>query len=218
MKKALSVGVLFFVIGGLIGLGIGKMWWRNAPASDTAKVSDAAELNTATAAFPQGVGDQPTDQAGAKQDNAETMKKDEVMKASDADTSKKAEPAAVPAASEHMDEKMAATGGSSAVSAGDQAPGMQVTLTAVSLEHAGWAVIHEDKSGKPGSILGAQRLDGGSHSNVVVDLLRATTAGGTYYAMLHSDNGDRTFDYKIDVPLVDGSGNPVMTRFTAVAQ
>ncbi|MDP3772115.1 MAG: hypothetical protein Q8Q94_01915 [bacterium] len=215
MKKALSIGVLFFVIGGLIGLGIGKMWWRNAPTSETAEISDAAQLNTASALFPQEVGDQPLDQMAPKEKSEEAMKADEAMKAG-TDTSKQVETAAMPA-QEQGGQKMTADD-SSAISGGDQAPGVQVALNAVAVKHAGWAVIHEDRNGKPGNILGARRLDGGSYSNVVVDLLRATTAGGTYYAMLHSDNGDRIFDYKIDVPLIDGGGNPIMVRFTAVAQ
>lgn len=210
MKKTASIGVLFFVIGGLIGLGMGKMWWRGAPVSETGEVSEVGQLDTVAAMFPQGAGNQLVDRTAPKENGSETMK-------TDSDTSKKLEPTVMPGLSEQSGQKMAA-GISSVISVSNQASSMQVLLTAATLEHAGWAVIHEDRGGKPGNILGAQRLNGGTHSNVIVDLLRGTNAGGIYYAMLHGDNGDRTFDYKVDVPLIDGTGNPVMVRFMAVVQ
>lgn len=99
----------------------------------------------------------------------------------------------------------------------DQNEGVRIILDSVTLKESGWAVIHEDSDGTPGRILGAQLFDPGTTEPSVVDLLRGTLAGNTYYAMLHSDNGDRSFIPKQDPPLLDGEGNPIMMRFQATA-
>jgi len=85
----------------------------------------------------------------------------------------------------------------------------------VMLEKDGWVAIHEDNGGKPGKILGAQLFSAGKHDAGTVDLLRATTAGGVYYAMLHVDDGDHAFDALKDMPVSGADGNPVMAKFTA---
>ena len=101
------------------------------------------------------------------------------------------------------------------ISVNDQPEGVRVALNAVSFEESGWAVIHEDDTGKPGRILGAQLFDKGTTTPGTVDLLRGTLAGNTYYAMLHHDNGDHAFDPKKDEPIVGDDGLPVMMKFQA---
>ena len=99
------------------------------------------------------------------------------------------------------------------VSADDQAAGSTVSVS-VNASKPVWVVVHEDSEGAPGSILGAQLFATGSHEGVV-DLLRGTEIGQEYYVMLHSDDGDRKFDYKKDLPVKDATGAVIMHGFMA---
>lgn len=107
--------------------------------------------------------------------------------------------------------------GGNAVAVNDQAPGLRVAVAMVTLARDGWVVIHEDRDGKPGNILGAQRFGSGANQSGSVDLLRSTEEGRVYYAMLHSDDGDRAFDHAKDLPLTDPQGNVILMRFVAAA-
>lgn len=108
----------------------------------------------------------------------------------------------------------ALSGAKNSLSVNDQTAGNMVSVSSAVLESAAWVAIHEDNAGKPGKILGAQMFPSGTHSGAV-DLLRATTAGGVYYAMLHADDGDHAFDAAKDMPVKDAGGNPVMVKFVA---
>lgn len=90
-------------------------------------------------------------------------------------------------------------------------PGNAVKISKVVFERDGWAAIHEDRSGKPGSILGAKLFPSGATENSEIELLRPT-ATGTHYAILHADDGDRKFDYVKDAPILE-NGQPVFTKF-----
>lgn len=105
--------------------------------------------------------------------------------------------------------------GISTVSADNQAAGNTVSV-AVKAEKETWVAIHEDVNGKPGKILGAQLFVKGTHTGVV-QLLRPTTAGMKYYAMLHADNGDRKFDPAEDKALIGSTGAMIEDEFTASA-
>lgn len=94
----------------------------------------------------------------------------------------------------------------------DQFPGNQVQLKAVSFSDSGWAAVYEDRDGEPGNILGAQRFDAGEHTGTV-DLTRGTEEGSLYYVILHRDDGDREFDFKIDTQLLDEDGNRIEMKF-----
>ena len=98
----------------------------------------------------------------------------------------------------------------------NQSAGNAVVLSSVALTHDAWVAVHEENNGKPGKILGAQLFPAGIHSGNV-DLLRETTAGGNYYAMIHKSDGDHTFDAAKDMPVKDAEGNPVMVKFTATS-
>ena len=103
-----------------------------------------------------------------------------------------------------------------AIVVSSQKPGIMISISKIVFEKGGWVVIHEnDGTGKPGKILGAQLFDPGSWDNGKVELLRGTEDGGTYYAMLHQDNGDRAFDPKLDTPILGSNGAPIMMEFTA---
>lgn len=103
--------------------------------------------------------------------------------------------------------------GSNAVSVSNQLPGLTAIIDSVSLGASGWVAIHEDRDGNPGNILGAVWLPEGTHKTVPVELLRATVPTNMYYAVLHSDDGDKTFDYKIDTPINDSAGAPIAVQF-----
>jgi hypothetical protein len=99
----------------------------------------------------------------------------------------------------------------------DQVPGVSVEVSALSIEQSSWIVIREDNgAGAPGKILGAQLFDAGTGSGKV-DLLRGTEEGKTYYAMIYTDNGDRSFDPKTDTPILRDDGTPVSMAFKATA-
>ncbi len=99
----------------------------------------------------------------------------------------------------------------------DQKPGTTVVVSAINIDKSSWAVIREDDgTGHPGKILGAQLFDPGTNAGTV-DLLRGTQDGNTYYAMIYTDNGDRAFDPKTDLPLIGPDGQPVTATFKASA-
>lgn len=104
------------------------------------------------------------------------------------------------------------------VSVEDQKPGDGVVIQSITLATNGWVVIHDDNSGKPGHILGAHRFNAGTYTGRDVELLQQTEEGRVYYAMLHADDGDKQFDYRVDLPVKDETGNPVMMRFVATSK
>ena len=92
-----------------------------------------------------------------------------------------------------------ATGGLVTVS--DQSAGNTVLVANVTLPQDGWIVVHEERNGVVANALGAVRRDAGTHTDVLVKLLRPTLAGKTYWIIPYKDNGDRKFDLKTDFPL-----------------
>jgi hypothetical protein len=98
----------------------------------------------------------------------------------------------------------------------DQFPGNVVYLSSVQLAKGGWVVIHKDNAGTPGAIIGSAWFDKGINPGKVT-LSESTVEGKTYYAMLHSDNGDKVFDVTKDLPLKDANGNVIMKMFKATA-
>lgn len=103
-----------------------------------------------------------------------------------------------------------------AISASNQPAGGFVDVDIVKFENPGWVVIYEERDGKAGNILGAQLFDAGTFTGKV-DLLRETIAGGTYYAVLHTDDGDREFDFTKDLPIEDSFGGFITAVFVATA-
>ena len=96
-----------------------------------------------------------------------------------------------------------------------QGAGNLVVVTEVRVLQPTWVAIHEDVNGVPSNILGAQLFDAGVYSGTVV-LLRNTESGRKYYAVLYKDNGDRTFDYVVDLPVERVSGGFIFALFTTV--
>lgn len=98
----------------------------------------------------------------------------------------------------------------------DQFPGNIVYLSSVQLSNPGFVAIHADKDGKPGEMLGYQYFDKGINPGKVT-LTKSTVEGGTYYAVLHVDNGDKKFDASKDAHIKDSKGNDIMKVFKATS-
>lgn len=94
-----------------------------------------------------------------------------------------------------------------------QTAGMEARVAKVMLKTAGWVVVHEIDGGHVLNALGARRLDVGTHTNVAVELLRTTDPGHDYAVILYADNGNKEFEIRGDLPLIDSSGNPLMQIF-----
>ncbi len=96
----------------------------------------------------------------------------------------------------------------------DQYPGNVVYLTSVQLSSPGWVVIHSDASGKPGDIIGSAYFASGINPGRIT-LTKSMIDGGTYYAMIHADDGDKKFNVAKDLPLKNAAGNIIMQIFHA---
>lgn len=96
----------------------------------------------------------------------------------------------------------------------DQFPGNVVYLSSVQASQPVWVAIHKDDNGKPGKIIGQAKFAAGINPGRI-NLSEPTIDGGTYYAMMHTDNGDATFDETKDVPLKDEKGDIIMKIFRA---
>ncbi len=100
------------------------------------------------------------------------------------------------------------------ISMSNQFPGNIVYVSSVSFTNGGFVAIHKDNNGKPGAIIGTQYFDAGTRPGTI-NLTEKTVEGGTYYAMLHSDDGDKVFDATKDLPLNDAAGAVIMQTFKA---
>ena len=98
----------------------------------------------------------------------------------------------------------------------DQYPGNVVFLSSVQLANGGWVVVHADKNGQPGEVIGSAYFEKGINPGKIT-LTKPTVEGGIYYAMLHSDDGDKKFDLAKDLPIKDSKGNIIMKLFRAAA-
>ncbi len=65
----------------------------------------------------------------------------------------------------------------------------KVAIARVTAPQDGWIVIHAQKDGKPGPILGFAPVKAGNNENVLVEIDPAM-ASPTVYAMLHVDAGE----------------------------
>jgi hypothetical protein len=98
----------------------------------------------------------------------------------------------------------------------DQYPGNVVYLNSAQFANPGWVVINADSSGTPGAILGQSYFTAGINPGKIT-LSSPMVDGGTYYAVMYSDNGDQKFNTSIDKPLTDSNGNVIMKVFHASA-
>ncbi len=101
--------------------------------------------------------------------------------------------------------------GSSGIVVADQKTGAEVKIGNVVLAKQGYVVIHADENGKPGKILGVSALLNAGETRDVTVKLRVEP-GVSYWAMLHSDNGNKKFS-DADQPTTNERGEVVMKRF-----
>ncbi|MGM0629297.1 MAG: DUF7282 domain-containing protein [Patescibacteria group bacterium] len=100
----------------------------------------------------------------------------------------------------------------------DQEAGDAVFVSDMDLTESRWIVVHEDRDGELGNILGA-RLFPATANDGSVNLLRETEEGKSYYAVLYKvaerekDKG-RRFDASRDVPLIKEGGEMKKVLFS----
>lgn len=102
-----------------------------------------------------------------------------------------------------------------AILAENQTPGISAKINFASFPEGGYIVIHEEKNGAPGLILGSvSHLLPGESKDLEVMLSRKSVDKENLFAMLHKDNGDGVFKASDDSPIKDDEGNIVMMKFT----
>jgi hypothetical protein len=101
------------------------------------------------------------------------------------------------------------------VTAINQKAGLTVAVSSMTLAQPAWLVVTETIDGIS-RYLGAQYFDKGTRTNGVIELLRGTVAGHAYDVVIRSDNGDHTFDPKLDTPLTNASGKQIASSFVAL--
>lgn len=98
-----------------------------------------------------------------------------------------------------------------------QASGTEVFIEKAFLPKGGYVVIHKEKDGKPGEVVGVSKLlKSGPNNNFTVEISKNSIEGDVFYAMLYGGNGDGKFDITTDKPTLDNSGNPVFIKFNIV--
>jgi len=92
-----------------------------------------------------------------------------------------------------------------------------VTIDYVVSVGPGWIVIHNDKNGKPGDVIGYSPVADGVNSNVAVTI-NTNKKTDTLWAMLHTDSGKMgTFEFPKGDPPVKEMGAIVMQSFKITA-
>ena len=128
---------------------------------------------------------------------------------------KKGTPAEQPTTSP-TDTASASPIGTNRITMTDQYPGNVVYLSSVQVAEPSWVVIQKNASGVPGAIIGSLHFDAGINPGKIT-LSQPTLEGGTYYAVIYTDDGSGTFSATTDQPRKDANGNIIMQTFKASA-
>ncbi len=100
------------------------------------------------------------------------------------------------------------------IAVGSQGETNTLDASMMVLTDPSYVVVHEDNNGQPGKIIGVSKLVGpGMVHGVSVPLSRNAIKGEKLYAMLHKDNGDKTYS-GTDQPVVSKSGEPILMIVT----
>ena len=106
-----------------------------------------------------------------------------------------------------------------AASLDSQLPGPVVFIKHIEMKDDGWLAVHTDQNGAPSpNILGALYLKAGTYDSQTVSLLKGTTDGNHYWLVAHTDDGDHSFDYQLDLPRRDEKGNIEAVKFSVAAE
>ena len=104
------------------------------------------------------------------------------------------------------------------ISVDNQRAGESVQVAGVTFTAPGWVAVREVSNGVFGNVLGAAWFPAGTHTNVMVELLRSTEGGEEYAVVLYTDTADdRQFLLEQDKLITDQAGKIVMSPFTTVA-
>ena len=200
MKNTILVGVILFIVGTLVGLGADRVYLKRKSTTNYEWTGKQAGENSPEA---MGTSADGTGIGGGEGGGTDM--------ASIVDGNKMPGGIAGPS----LTGQTQISTGKNSIFVEDQKPGNTVAIQSLALGTDGWVVIHDDKGGAPGHILGAHRFNTGTYIGQNVELLQETEGGKVYYAMLHTDDGDKKFDYRVDLPVKDETGNPLMMRFIA---
>lgn len=96
---------------------------------------------------------------------------------------------------------------------GKQAIGGSIFITKAVFAVNGYVVVHEDKDGAPGAVIGSSAILAGEQEGIIVVLNRNTTPGEILWAMLHIDDGDGEYS-SADEPIVNKDGFIPMVPFS----
>ncbi|MBI5134076.1 MAG: hypothetical protein HZA81_01700 [Candidatus Taylorbacteria bacterium] len=103
--------------------------------------------------------------------------------------------------------------GANAINVNTQAAGGKINVSFAVLEKGGFVAIHEAVAGEPGRIVAASALlKAGESSDISIQLAERSEVGERYIAMLHTDDGNGTFDETADTPVIE-NGGPIMIEF-----
>lgn len=97
--------------------------------------------------------------------------------------------------------------------ASSQKAGMNVAVSKVVVNKPTWVVVYDNVNGKPGNTMGAHLFF--TTGSGTVTLLRATTAGTTYFVGVRADNGDRKYARATDKAITNADGSEVISTFVA---
>ncbi len=90
-------------------------------------------------------------------------------------------------------------------------------ISEVLTDRPAWIVIHADKNGQPGKMIGRQPVPAGRSENVVVTLA-VMSATRHLHVLLYQDVGTpRVFEPELDV-LIFQNGKPVSAEFDQIVQ
>lgn len=96
----------------------------------------------------------------------------------------------------------------------NQKPGRFVNVGRAVLSKKGYVTIHQEEGGAPGAIIGfSSLLNPVESKNFSVTLNRKSVVGENFYAMIHWDNSNGTFNPAEDMAAKDKDGNIVMAKF-----
>ena len=89
----------------------------------------------------------------------------------------------------------------------------RVKIAQVVSDGQGWLVIHADRDGGPGPVIGYKKVKDGVNKNVRVKLDKEMVTD-TLYAMLHTDSGEMgTYEFPDADPPVEVDGETVVEPF-----
>ncbi len=94
----------------------------------------------------------------------------------------------------------------SGLTVADQPAGAVVQVANISAKEIIWVAVREERDGKAGNILGAQKVFVGDNQKASIDLLRPTVLGGAYHVVVYRDTGSPAFNYREDVVIPEMEG------------